>query len=411
MSAASLPSPASPLAPSLPSPASLAYDLFDCVQVNLAVLADRWHGAGTHLRLGATLRFRPVPGPDGLPTVERTVEQHLADAERHLGIVSGELRREVPAAEIRPAEGCYVVADAYRLPWVPYFERRHMEHSFLAETGGPGGVAIVDGYHNETPWGSTRPGQWSLGNAEFADAVSVAPLVARLTPTPVGHAASVRDCDLAGPDAIAAYVAAYAKHPDRTAALSRLALETWLLARSRKLHAAFLEGSGEPFDANAITAHLRAWDSLTEQVYLALRRVERGRAEPQGLFARLTERLGTDAVLFGNQAVESAAVTTDGCVPDAPEELRRTVAGVAAAVLGADPAALLAGQLLTDLPTFSSFRIVEIVERLEDELRIEFDADELVPENLHHTDAICGAVRRSLAVDTQPMPPPYGDAR
>lgn len=44
--------------------------LLDCVQVNLAVLADHHHGAGTHLRAGAALDFRTWKRPDGLPTVE-----------------------------------------------------------------------------------------------------------------------------------------------------------------------------------------------------------------------------------------------------------------------------------------------------------------------------------------------------
>lgn len=74
-------------------PPALPYELFDCLQVNLAVLADRWHGAGTHLGLGAVLRFAPVTGPDGLPTVARTVEQHLADARSALGIEVRSLHR------------------------------------------------------------------------------------------------------------------------------------------------------------------------------------------------------------------------------------------------------------------------------------------------------------------------------
>jgi acyl carrier protein len=77
-------------------------------------------------------------------------------------------------------------------------------------------------------------------------------------------------------------------------------------------------------------------------------------------------------------------------------ELRGTIAAVAAAVLGTAAEPLLNGQLLSDVPQFSSFRIVEIVERLEEQLHFEFDADDLVPENLHDVDALCAIVRRSL---------------
>ena len=131
-----------------PLPA-LPYELFDCLQVNIAVLADRWHGADTHLRLGSTLRFRPVTGDDGLPSVERTAEEYLADAQRGLGITVRALHRTPAADRLRPAEGCYVVSDAYHLPWVPYFEQRHMDHSFLAEADDVDGVQVLDGYHKD----------------------------------------------------------------------------------------------------------------------------------------------------------------------------------------------------------------------------------------------------------------------
>jgi acyl carrier protein len=373
-------------------------ELFDCLQVNLAVLADRWHGPGDHLRLGATLRFRPQPGAGRLPTVERTAEQHLADAQRALGLVVRALHLAPPPDLLRPAEGCYVVSDAYHLPWVPYFGQRHMEHSFLAEESGADGVTVVDGYHNETPWGSARPGRWTLAPRAFAAAAPSPALVAELAPAAEGPgpAAPALDLDLAGPEAVDAYVAAYARHPDRASALGRLALETWLLTRSRKLHAAFRARFAPLPDDVAVDAHLRGWDSLTEQVYLALRRVERGRAEPPGPLVRLSEQLHADQRIFGDHpAAEGAAPAGPPAASRPPAELRRTVAEVAAAVLDTDPEPLLRGRLLSEVPAFSSFRLVEIVERLEEELGCEFRADDLVPENLHDVDAVCAIVRRS----------------
>ncbi|MDX3112510.1 hypothetical protein [Streptomyces scabiei] len=373
-------------------PPGVAYELFDCLQVNLAVLADRWHGAGTHLRLGATLRFAPEAGADGLPTVERTAEQHLADAQSALGIAVRALHRAPATTDIPLAEGCYVVSDAYHLPWVPYFQQRHLSHSFLAEAEGTDVVNVVDGYHNETPWGSARPGLWTLPAREFLAAVPNPALVAELVPAAERPGPAAAALDLAGPETVDAYVDAYARHPDRIAALGRLTLETWFLARSRALHAAFRAQFG-PSPDSAVDAHLLAWGSLTEQTYLAARRVERGRTEPPALLPRLREQLHADRVVFGD-------VPTAGDAGESPSaagaELRRAVAGVAAAVLGTQAEPLLDGQLLSVVPRFSSFRIVEIVERLEEELRFEFDADDLVPENLHDIDAICAIVRRSL---------------
>lgn len=373
-------------------PPTIPYELFDCLQVNLAVLADRWHGPGTHLGLGATLRFGPEIGANGLPTVARTVEQHLADARSALGIAVRAPRRTPATTDVPLAEGCYVVADAYHLPWVPYFQQRHMAHSFLAEADGADNVNVVDGYHNETPWGSARPGLWTLPAQVFNAAVPSPTLIAELAPTAECPGAAAAALDLAGPEAIDAYIDAYTQYPDRNAALNQLTLETWFLARSRQLHAAFRAEFG-PLPDSAVDAHLRAWGSLTEQTYLAVRRVERGRAEPPALLPRLREQLHADSVVFG----DAPAADDIAAAPSAVSaELHSTVARVAAAVLDIGVEPLLNGQLLSDVPQFSSFRIVEIVERLEEELHFEFDADDLVPENLHDIDAICAIVRRSL---------------
>ncbi|MEU3574083.1 acyl carrier protein, partial [Kitasatospora sp. NPDC036755] len=375
----------------------------------LAALADRWHGAGTGLRLGAVLRFRPQPGPDGLPTVERGVEQQLADARDLLGLDTTEPRRTEPAERIRPGDGCYLVADAYHLPWVPYFGQRHMEHSLLVRPADGDAVEVLDGYHNETPWGSARPGRWTLDRDDFLAALPQGALVARLAPVaPTATADPV--VDLAGPAEVARYAAAYAGHPDRVAALHRLTLETWLLLRSRKLHAAHLAATGVPVDERAVADRLHAWEALTEQVYLAYRRVERGRPEPQRLSDRLVELLEGDRAVFGGAGRATAAdPATAGSAPS--EQLRRTVAEAAAAVLRTEPGPLLDGAPLTDSPAFSSFRIVEIVERLESDLGIEFDPDDLVPEHLHLVDAICRAVLRATPADTAARLVHSGEAR
>ena len=65
-----------------------------------------------------------------------------------------------------------------------------------------------------------------------------------------------------------------------------------------------------------------------------------------------------------------------------------TVARIIADVLGTNPARVLAEPELTRLPGFDSVRLVEIVARLEDALDVEFDADDLLPENLHHLDGL-----------------------
>ncbi|GGP78678.1 hypothetical protein GCM10010185_60620 [Saccharothrix coeruleofusca] len=66
-------------------------------------------------------------------------------------------------------------------------------------------------------------------------------------------------------------------------------------------------------------------------------------------------------------------------------------------MLAVDAATLAATGNLSDLPTFSSFRVVTIVERTEEELGVEVDAAELTPDNLHRLDALCALFVRTAA--------------
>lgn len=67
----------------------------------------------------------------------------------------------------------------------------------------------------------------------------------------------------------------------------------------------------------------------------------------------------------------------------------------ASTVLAVDPATLSRTRKLTDLPTFSSFRIVDIVERVERSLGLEVDAALLTPDNLHDLAGLCTVFLRS----------------
>ncbi|MFJ9406874.1 acyl carrier protein [Streptomyces sp. NPDC101393] len=359
--------------------------LLDCIQANLAVLADHHHGPGTYLRLGAPLAFRSWERADGLPTVDPPLTQQLRVAPELLGLRV--IRQERMAAhdlfaELRAGGGVrYVVADSFTLPWLPYHGHAHMEHSFLLAAGA-GGWHLTDAYLSETSWGPARPGRWTLPEEDLAgigeaDVVELAAMDSGALPAPT---LSMADAD------VAAYLDAYDACADRARAVEQLTVETWLLARTRKLHAryrAHVAGRAEATEAER--AHLRAWDTVVEQTYLAHRRVSRGRAEPPGIVARLRDVLAADPEVFG--APSTAA-------PAAPDEaLRHRVAAVAGAVLGVDGAELLGGAPFDTFASFSSFRLIEIIERVESELGRELDADALVPENLRRVDDLCRIAR------------------
>ncbi|MEU6546994.1 hypothetical protein [Streptomyces sp. NPDC046859] len=388
-----------PAVPQTAPPTDLRAELLDCLQVNLAWLARAEYDVSP-LVLGARLRFAPRDdGPGRLPTVEAATDTHVERTAGALGLSVTD-RHTLPPRTGTPPAGpgtVYVIADAYHLPWVPYHGHAHMDHSFLLGRDASGRVVVHDGYHNDTPYGPARPGTWTLTEGELAEALPDGARVYRTTRTgPPQDATAVVPASAA---AIESYVRAYREHPDREEALARLTLETWLLARARRLHAAHRAADDGP--APAVEEHLTAWGKLAEQTFLAHRRVQRGRPEPVGPLERLAELLHADARVFtapspARQAVPAAAgAGTAGTGSPDTDALRTAVAEEAAAVLRVPAAELLAGRPLTEIPGFGSFRMVDIVERIEERLDIEFDAADLVPENLHDLDGLCRITARA----------------
>ncbi|MGC5040331.1 MULTISPECIES: hypothetical protein [unclassified Streptomyces] len=86
---------------------------------------------------------------------------------------------------------------------------------------------------------------------------------------------------------------------------------------------------------------------------------------------------------------------------DSPD-VRAVVTGITAEVLGVERTDLHGTGALTDLPTFSSFRIVEIVERVEEELDTEVEASELTPDNLSRLDTLIALFERTLRTSGVP---------
>ena len=231
--------------------------------------------------------------------------------------------------------------------------------------------------------GAGQPGHWLLSAKDLAGIESADVLTLERTGEPLPAAPPVLSVDEA---AVQEYLDAYDACPDRPRAVEQLTVETWLLARARKLHAKYrARRAGRSEETDAERAHLHAWDKVVEQTYLAHRRVARGRAEPPGLVDRLREALAADRTIFRAGPAVSPAPDDDA--------LRDRVAAVAGAVLGVPAGDLLTGAPLDSFASFSSFRLIEIIERLESELEREFDADLLIPENLRRVDDLCRLAR------------------
>ncbi|MER5927729.1 acyl carrier protein [Streptomyces mirabilis] len=407
--------------PSAPAPATVTDPLteavraidttaLDCIQVNAAVLAHATHGPHAHLELGGRLRFAPRFGEGRrLPTVEQTPAHQIAWMGGSLGLVL-DARRPLTEGrallDLLPEDGSplYVVGDAWRMPWLPYHGHQHMDHSVLLRVADGGTrVEAVDAYDNETPYGRAEPVVCAYSRSQVAalfDGSSVLPVTVRSAPPahrPVSEtlAENARDADLllAG-DTPARYAAAFRDRPDQQEACMALLLETWLLNRSRRLHAAWAAHHA-PGSTLAHTARdqAAAWDDLAGQCYLAARRVQRGRPVPPQIYTSLVELLRADARF----AVQAAGTGPGETMPQEPAEVRRTVVETVADILGTAPEAVAATDDLSRLDGYASFQMVETVERLEDSYGVEFAPGDLEPAALRRVDGLVDLVLRTTA--------------
>ncbi|GIE90976.1 acyl carrier protein [Actinoplanes regularis] len=392
--------------------AGLHADLMDCIQVNLAAFADRAHGAGTHLALGALLRFDTVPGPGGVPIVGATVEQRLAEAADLLAVRVDQRFDDVTGARLREISAgsapLFVVADAYTMSWVPYAGHQHMEHSFLL-LAADGPVLVGDGYHNATPWGDIRPGVWRLPAAGFDDAVprATAMTLTAAAPPVLDRAAVLTENAVAMSAAtgrIDRYLAALHEHREEPETAARLVLDVWLLGRSRALHAAWLGTYPEVDAAGQASAQAESWSALAAQSYVAMRRASRGGAFPTAVLDRLGELLHEDVALARRLAGGDPATGTPagaGSTGD-PDGTRAVLAEELAAVLGLGAGLLDGRPSLRSLPGFNSFRLVEVIERVEARLRVTLDPDELTGAALHDLDTLTVLFDRARSAVAQP---------
>ncbi|HEX8306485.1 MAG TPA: acyl carrier protein [Jatrophihabitans sp.] len=372
-------------------------DSLDCMQANLAVLADVAHGSATELRLGRRLHLRHRRGAGGLNTVEPTLAEQLADARDHLGLQVAHAQAGLTAGELlgdlADGQPRFVVADAFDLAWTPYAGQRHMSHSFLVRRH-PDGVELADAYVNDTPWGQARPARWVVAAEQFAELPARLEHALVLVAVPLEP--EVDQVELTE-QAIEDYLTGLEAAAGTPAGLDALVLEAWLLSRARRLRAHWL--AGRPgHDPAAIERHLQSWKLVCERIYLAQRRAERGSTVPAGVFGMFASQVRADLAVLATtppgaadarQAVDPAAANT---LP-ALDADHQALLDVIATVLKIPAGDCAAASSLTELPGYSSLRLVQLVEALESSFGIEFAAEDLDPVQLHDI----GFLRRLLA--------------
>jgi hypothetical protein len=285
---------------------SIDPDVLDCLQVNLAVLADSQHGPGTFLWLGAQLAFEPQMQDNGLSTIEPSADQHLANCGELIGIRLHGWQKGADYAESPESDAVvYCVSDAYDLPWLPYRGEEHMEHGFLLHFAENDEILVIDGYCNDTAHGAAEPVCFRLARSDVdgiltGAACRTAFIEPRELPSRQPRAVLRANAEHlnrpSAPATVEHYVDSYRAHPDQTAALDRLALETWLLARQRKLHAQWVAGSLGARMARQVDEHAANCADVAAKTYFALRRARRGRPVP-AVYDGLRDLLTAEAVL------------------------------------------------------------------------------------------------------------------
>jgi acyl carrier protein len=255
---------------------------------------------------------------------------------------------------------------------------------------------VVDGYHNDTEWGQARPGAWSLPSGALdqilaSGAVTVAVRPGAPPTCPDGSAAPV-DAVLAANaaaarragDDIDGYVEAVRRRADAPHAMARLVLDIWLLGRERLLHAIWL--GGHPAAA-VVSAHAQSWRQLAAQSYLAMRRSRRGQPMGMAVLDDVAKQLHADARLAMDLA-DPATGTVPPPTPAVAPAVTRAVLDALGEALRLDEHTIRSRATLRELPGFDSFRLVDVIVRIEDRLGVTLPT-ELAAEHLGDVAGLC----------------------
>ncbi|MGI8667308.1 MAG: acyl carrier protein, partial [Jatrophihabitans sp.] len=232
------------------------------------------------------------------------------------------------------------------------------------------GCFVVDACYPNTQWVWPRPGVWQLSAAQFDEAMVGAGTGIWMTPGALPPsvdrdqvlAANAQVAGAAGPN-IEAYTETTLATLAEPEGIERLVLDIWHLCRERLLYTVWL---GEHPAAAAARRTAEAWQQLAGQSYLASRRSLRGATPNNALVLDTARQLYADAELMISMVGPGDTTATD------PAAIAEAVLGEVAATLGLDRGLVRPQHPLRELPGYDSFRLVEIVARIEGRLGVAF---------------------------------------
>ncbi|MFD6107553.1 hypothetical protein ACFWFQ_33380, partial [Nocardia salmonicida] len=256
---------------------------YDCVVGNVAALLGL-HRYEPDRVLGSAFCAAPASDAEG-----KLSFGHLGARQLERAVHTGLLRyREFDAdGDLVPSLPYVAIGDAFEMAWTPYHGRKHIEHGFLVL-----GVDLAfDAYRTITEFGEAVP-------TVIADHDLRAVSVQRRMNLLIGDVATDFT---AGPVAYQDHDAAsrYGRLLDeQMLSLEHLALDTWLVARARRVNARYRTAYDGRL-GEELAASVEAWTRSSELVYMALRRSRRGRPVPHTYVDAIAAALAIDTDIAG----------------------------------------------------------------------------------------------------------------
>ncbi len=291
----------------------------DCLNDNLAVLLDHLGAPDTRTPFACQwyFDFDPADADHGPILANLSVEDLIREQTGcTLHKYQFERGRAVEQCStfVKDGQPVLVFGDAYLMPWLPYFGREHMEHSFIVD-----GISadhkllhIVDAYTNRTEWGMAAPTETCLPalglepitqdfDSPHRGSFWIMQQTATATPADVGallkrNAEQMRvQARSDGP--LALFCQHYAQAITDVPAVKAFTLACWLVARARAYHQLWLSdiARAQPdlLDQRFVDLFaqdvVQPWQRVSEFAYILFRRVSQGRKPPDTCFQMLAE--------------------------------------------------------------------------------------------------------------------------
>lgn len=290
----------------------------DCLNDNLAVLLDQLGVRDVRTPFACQWYFDFDPAAARGPVLESLPVEELIREQTGCTLQTFQFERGRAVEQcgdlVQRGQPVLVFGDAYLMPWLPYFGREHMEHSFIVD-----GISadhkllhIVDAYTNRTEWGMAEPTAtclpalglepiihdfdsphsgsfWIMRQTATATAADFGALLKRNADQMSGQARED------GP--LAVFCRYYAQAITDVPAIKAFTLACWLIARARAYHHLWLSdvvrarpdlldpGFADLFAQDVV----QPWQRVSEFAYILFRRVSQGRTPPDTCFQMLAQ--------------------------------------------------------------------------------------------------------------------------